>query len=173
MTTTALTHDPLRAVHDALERHGCDPTGPVYKCTAKCPAHDDRTPSLSVCEGIDGRALVYCHAGCESAAIVAALGLQWPDLFPPGHHNARPIRMLAKPRAPVDLVLEALRELEIDYRCTRNPDMWVAAQCPACRAPAQWPLLIQNDEGRVRLSCCNGCDQIAVLNALLGEQVTS
>lgn len=170
MTTHALTHDPLRAVHDALERHGCDPTGPVYKCTARCPAHEDRTPSLSVNEGADGRALVYCHAGCEAADIVAALGLQWQDLFPPGHHKARPIRMLAKPRAPVDLVLEALRELEIDYRCTRNREMWAADRCPACDGDL---LLIQEDESRVRLCCFNGCDQTRVLAALLGEQVTS
>ena len=50
--------------------------------TARCPAHDDDAPSLSVGEGRDGRALVKCHAGCEPAAVVAALGLSLPDLFP-------------------------------------------------------------------------------------------
>ena len=30
--------------------------------SARCPAHDDRRPSLSVSEGDDGRALVRCHA---------------------------------------------------------------------------------------------------------------
>jgi putative DNA primase/helicase len=47
---------------------------------AKCPAHDDRTPSLSLREA-DGEVLVHCHAGCEQRAEVAALrsrGL-WPE----------------------------------------------------------------------------------------------
>ena len=48
--------------------------------SARCPAHDDRRPSLSLTER-DGKLLVHCHAGCEQAAVVAALkdrGL-WPE----------------------------------------------------------------------------------------------
>ena len=50
--------------------------------SARCPAHEDKRPSLSVHEGDDGRALVYCHAGCTAAAIVSALGLTMADLMP-------------------------------------------------------------------------------------------
>jgi hypothetical protein len=50
--------------------------------TAKCPAHPDRTASLSIAEGNDGRALVHCFAGCAAADIVAAVGLELADLFP-------------------------------------------------------------------------------------------
>ncbi len=45
----------------------------------RCPAHDDRTPSLSIAER-DGRMLLHCHAGCSQAAVITALherGL-WP-----------------------------------------------------------------------------------------------
>lgn len=59
---------------------------------AKCPAHDDRGPSLSISEGDDGRALVHCHARCEPAAIVEALGLKMSDLMPQngnGHSGPR------------------------------------------------------------------------------------
>lgn len=49
---------------------------------ARCPAHDDRNPSLSVREGNDGRILLKCHAGCETAAVVGALGLSLGDLMP-------------------------------------------------------------------------------------------
>ena len=49
---------------------------------ARCPAHADRSASLSVCEGRDGRALVKCFAGCELLAIVHAVGLEVADLFP-------------------------------------------------------------------------------------------
>ena len=40
---------------------------------ARCPAHGDRTPSLSIRAGDGDRALVYCHAGCGQARVVAAL----------------------------------------------------------------------------------------------------
>jgi len=49
---------------------------------ARCPAHKDRTASLSVCEGRDGRALVKCFAGCEVPAVIHAVGLELADLFP-------------------------------------------------------------------------------------------
>jgi hypothetical protein len=51
---------------------------------ARCPAHEDRTPSLGVSEGDDGRVLVVCHAGCTVDAILVALGLGIRDLFPEG-----------------------------------------------------------------------------------------
>jgi len=49
---------------------------------AVCPAHADHAPSLSISAGDDGRVLLHCWAGCETRDIVAALGLQWTDLFP-------------------------------------------------------------------------------------------
>jgi putative DNA primase/helicase len=49
---------------------------------AKCPAHDDRQPSLSIHEGADGRVLLKCFAGCTTANILAAIGLTMRDLFP-------------------------------------------------------------------------------------------
>ena len=47
---------------------------------ARCPAHDDRTPSLSVREGERG-ILVKCWAGCSVRKISGAVGLQIRDLF--------------------------------------------------------------------------------------------
>lgn len=50
---------------------------------ARCPAHDDETPSLSLRDG-DRGPLVTCHAGCTRAAVIAALrgrGL-WPASRP-------------------------------------------------------------------------------------------
>lgn len=48
---------------------------------ARCPAHEDRSPSLSVREGADGRVLVYCHGGCRTEDVVATIGLSMRDLF--------------------------------------------------------------------------------------------
>jgi hypothetical protein len=48
---------------------------------ACCPAHEDRSPSLSIADGEDGKILIRCFAGCEQVAVVAALrrlGL-WPE----------------------------------------------------------------------------------------------
>ena len=41
--------------------------------TARCPAHHDRKPSLSISESQDGTPLVYCHAGCSQEAVISAL----------------------------------------------------------------------------------------------------
>jgi putative DNA primase/helicase len=47
---------------------------------ARCPVHEDRSPSLSISAGKDGKVLVRCHAGCDQRDLIAALrerGL-WP-----------------------------------------------------------------------------------------------
>lgn len=41
--------------------------------TTCCPAHGDRTPSLSLSNAPDGRLLLRCHAGCDFLAILDAL----------------------------------------------------------------------------------------------------
>lgn len=47
---------------------------------ARCPAHDDREPSLSLGEGTDGRLLLFCFAGCAFETILrAALALEVID----------------------------------------------------------------------------------------------
>lgn len=66
-----------------------------------CPAHDDHTPSLSIDDGNTGT-LLKCHAGCETPAIMAALGLSMADLFPqPASlhvHSAMPSTPRPQPR---------------------------------------------------------------------------
>jgi hypothetical protein len=50
---------------------------------AKCPAHADKRPSLSVREGDTGAVLVKCWTGCTVSEIATAAGLELTDLFPP------------------------------------------------------------------------------------------
>lgn len=49
---------------------------------ARCPAHQDRSPSLSITEKEDGRVLVHCHAGCGALDVITAVGLDWDALYP-------------------------------------------------------------------------------------------
>lgn len=58
---------------------------------ARCPAHQDKTASLTLGEGGEGRALVKCMAGCRTEAVVQALGLEMGDLFEaaPGDRGGR------------------------------------------------------------------------------------
>ncbi len=48
--------------------------------TARCPAHQDGNNSLSI--GIGDKGIVIkCHAGCDTADVINALGLELRDLF--------------------------------------------------------------------------------------------
>jgi hypothetical protein len=51
---------------------------------ARCPAHHDREPSLSIREADNGKILVHCHAGCEQEHVIAALRARglWPENCP-------------------------------------------------------------------------------------------
>jgi len=54
---------------------------------ARCPAHEDRNPSLSISRS-DDRALLFCHAGCSIDSIIAAVGLKFSDLRLNGRQTA-------------------------------------------------------------------------------------
>lgn len=75
--------------------------------SAKCPAHEDRSPSLSVKELPDGRILMHCFGGCGTDAVLGALQLAMTDLFPERLGDFPPIR---RPFSPSD----ALRALAFE-----------------------------------------------------------
>jgi len=78
--------------------------------TARCPAHDDRTPSLSVAIGESGQILLRCFAGCALDDVLESLGLKVTDLFPgsaDGRSSVRP----AQESAPVAMWLRERRHL--------------------------------------------------------------
>ncbi len=70
----------LEKLIDALTDGGCDPRQSGGSWQARCPAHEDHSASLSV-RGIEGQALVHCHAGCETTDVLAELKLSMRDLF--------------------------------------------------------------------------------------------
>ncbi len=54
---------------------------------ARCPAHEDHSPSLSITPGTSQPVVLNCHAGCETEAILAALDLTWADISQPAEER--------------------------------------------------------------------------------------
>jgi CHC2 zinc finger len=83
----------VSAVTKVLDRLiGAKQSGPG-RWMAKCPAHEDRSPSFSIRETEDGRVLLHCFAGCANGDVLANLGLRMSDLFDkPLTHHLPPIR---------------------------------------------------------------------------------
>ena len=67
---------------------------------ARCPAHDDREPSLSICDTDDGKVLVRCHAGCDQGRVISALRSRrvWDE----NGHRYRPFSRLVQRLAAND-----------------------------------------------------------------------
>ncbi len=68
--------------------------------TARCPAHDDRTPSLSIRDSDENKVLVRCHAGCDQERVIAALRTRglWTENGP--HRLSRMARRTHVERKP-------------------------------------------------------------------------
>jgi hypothetical protein len=76
---------------------------------ARCPAHQDRSPSLTVRAMPDGRLLLHCFAGCEPEAVLDAVGLKFADLFPEPLTRER-LPRIAAPFSPLDALVCLSRE---------------------------------------------------------------
>lgn len=83
----------MSAVTKILERvAGVKQTG-AGRWICRCPAHEDKSPSLSIREKDDGRVLLHCFGGCETSDVLEAIGLSFTDLFDkPLEHHLPPIR---------------------------------------------------------------------------------
>ena len=67
------------------------------KYVARCPAHDDKSPSLAIKECSDGRILIHDFAGCETEDVLAAVGMTFSDIMPEKvgtEHTYRPQKWL-------------------------------------------------------------------------------
>lgn len=90
---------------------------------ARCPAHDDKTPSLSIADSADsadGRVLVHCHAGCSQQAVIAALSARgiWPRSYAGRTSQAAGVRRVnAVPREAE----ETNRERALDLWTQAHP----------------------------------------------------
>jgi hypothetical protein len=134
-----------------LDARGLKPQKNTSGWAAKCPAHEDRNPSLSVSEGTDGRVLLNCHAGCDFRSIVGALGIKDADLFPEKPRvNGGPRRIAATypyHDAAGALVFEVVRMEPKDFRQRRpdpqSVDGWAWNMRGVERVPYRLPQLMQ------------------------------
>ena len=95
------------------------------RSSLRCPAHEDRSPSLSVWPGRNGGVLIKCHTGCPTESVLAAVGLGWSDVCAP--------RELVVGRASRPIVAQKARpSLDDDDRREKRA-AWPAFELPTGR----------------------------------------
>src|SRR5262245_12780861 len=91
-----------------------------------CPAHQDKTPSLSISQGLDTRILLNCHRKCDIDSICAALNITKADLYPPQKSSGNS----TKPSYTIDKVY--------DYKDESGALLFQAVR-KRLTDPAKWP----------------------------------
>jgi len=71
-----------KTFNDIVERTRAKSIGTADSFSGLCPAHDDKSASLSITLEND-KILLYCHAGCNIDDICLSLGIEKSDLFAP------------------------------------------------------------------------------------------
>lgn len=100
-----MSADPLLSRLDGVRRTG------QGRWLARCPAHEDRTASLSIRELDDGRVLVHDFAGCDVEHVLAATGLGFDALFPTG-----PLGEFKSPRRLAFPAIDVLQAIAFEAR---------------------------------------------------------
>lgn len=107
-----------------------DGSGGLKAC---CPAHDDRTPSLSISRGDKQEVVFFCHAGCTQEAVIAALEQRGVgDVGPAAQQTSQRLQ-----RAPRE-TLENLHAAHGDQLRAIQPTSGANGTTPA-RLPAKTP----------------------------------
>ncbi len=86
------------------------------KYVARCPAHEDRSPSLAIKECGDGRILLHDFAGCQTEDVLAAVGLTFADVMPERigtEHSYKPLRSRFDARQVLECISHELMVVSI------------------------------------------------------------
>ena len=78
----------------------------------RCPAHDDKNPSLSIKETSDGVPLLKCFAGCSFGQIIEAAGLKGDSIN--------------RPRPTLNAYTRAVDAADLNKRVSIARDIWQA-----------------------------------------------
>jgi hypothetical protein len=92
---------PINRVLSALLAAGCTyrpAPNDLDSWQANCPTHDDGKPSLNVRRNHNGSVWIKCWGGCSKEGILAALGLEWRDLWDAQEQDSgRASKLFVKP----------------------------------------------------------------------------
>lgn len=98
--------------------------GSPGKWMVRCPAHDDKTPSLSI--SLRGESIaLYCHAGCSTEDVLDSIGLMFSDLYGKEAANyqaaiANKGKKSTRHLKPFDIDLMVLKLAEADLEVGRT-----------------------------------------------------
>lgn len=107
-----MTADTILSRLDNVKQTGPD------RWIACCPAHADKSPSMTIRALEDGRVLIHDFAGCSALEILDAVGLDWSALHPP-RDTSKPSTRKARPVPHADAL-----------RCLAH-EAWVVLICAA------------------------------------------
>lgn len=112
------------------------PAGAGY--SAKCPAHQDNSPSLSVSVKDDGKVLLKCHAGCAQQDVLAALDIA-PEILNPNRDD-RPLSTDEwTPRGPAVAVYDYRDHTgKLLFQVLRTADKQFSQRQPDLTAKSGW-----------------------------------
>jgi len=113
--------------------HGVKATG-RGRWLARSPAHDDKSPSLSVRELEDATVLINDFGGCSVREIVAEVGLELSDLFPPrpASHRHKPERRPFHAEDVLRAVASEARLPQSSQRVSPTDTTSIGARSSAC-----------------------------------------
>jgi DNA primase len=96
----------MSAAHKLLDRLPKAKQTGQDRWVACCPAHDDKSPSLSI-RDVGDRLLIHCFGGCRIDDVLAALGMSFGALFDgPLMHHASPTQSRIPARDLLELIAE-------------------------------------------------------------------
>jgi len=110
---------PIDLVLDRLSSHRVQATG-QDRWRACCPGHGgDNQSTLSIAVGAKGGVLLHCFQGCDVDQVVASIGLDLSDLFPPreSHDSSPQRRHLLAPKQALELLYQ---EAQLVAVCASN-----------------------------------------------------
>lgn len=94
------------------------------KWIAKCPAHSDKHPSLSIAEGKKGMLVKCMSNGCDTRDVMAAVGLKISNLFYQSRDISSEALKKIRRQQYVDRLYEkerCLMDLRMMIRAVENP----------------------------------------------------
>jgi 5S rRNA maturation endonuclease (ribonuclease M5) len=114
---------------------GIRPSGGSWM--ARCPAHEDGTASLHISRGTTQPVVLKCHAGCDPADILGAIGLTWEALCEPRGESAE--RGEWTPGGPAVAVYDYTDEAgKILYQVLRTADKKFFQRIPDASRKTGW-----------------------------------